>query len=180
MKTTMLVLASAVALSAGSAFIPYGPDSSADAQRGMSAGRGAMAYVTKAGAGDLFEIQSSQLAVRRATRPRVREFAQMLVTDHTRSTQLVADAARSDGLNPPPPALQPAQRAMLRQLERARPRDFERLYLNQQIPAHQQGLALHRDYARSGSGAALRRVAGEVVPIVQHHLSDARALARGR
>lgn len=180
MKSTMFILASAIALAAGSAIIPYGPGSGADAQRGRGAGRGAITYVAKAGAGDLYEIQSSQLAVQRATRPGVREFAQMLVTDHTRTTQLVADAARSDGLTPPPPRLEAAQRSMLRQLERARPRDFDRLYLNQQIPAHQQALALHRDYARNGNGPALRRVAGDAVPIVQHHLADARTLARGR
>ena len=177
---SMFILASALALSAGSAILPYGPNSGADAQRRMGAGRAAMTYVAKAGAADLYEIQSSQLAAQRATRPRVRAFAQMLVADHTRTTQLVSDAARSDGLNPPPPSLEPAQRSLLRQLERARPRDFERLYLNQQIPAHQQALTLHRAYARGGEGAALRRVAGDAVPIVEHHLAEARSIARGR
>jgi len=180
MKSPMLILAAAVAVSGAAALIPYGPDSGAVAQRGMRPGRAAMTYVAKAGAADLYEIQSSQLAVARATRPRLRDFAQMLVTDHTRTTQLVADAARSDGLSPPPPMLEPAQRAMLRQLQRARPRDFERLYLSQQIAAHQQALSLHRNYARVGDGQALRRVAGDAVPIVQHHLDDARRLSRGR
>src|SRR4051812_40423706 len=152
MKSLTFALASAVALSAASAILPFAPDSAADAQHMRAAGRDAMPYLAKAGAGDLFEIQSSQTAVRRAASPRVREFAQMLVTDHMRTTQLITDAARSDGIDPRPPALEPAQRNMLRQLERARSRDFDRLYLNQQIPAHLQALALHRNYARRGSG----------------------------
>lgn len=180
MKSPILILAAAVAVSSASALIPYGPDSDAIAQRGMRPGRAAMTYVAKAGASDLYEIQSSQLAVQRANRPQVREFAQMLVTDHTRTTQLVTAAARSDGLNPPPPMLEPAQRTMLRQLQRARPRDFDRVYLSQQIPAHQQALMLHRNYARGGNGQALRRVASDAVPIVRHHLDEARRLSRGR
>jgi putative membrane protein len=150
----------------------------ADAQRGP--GRGAMTYVAKAGAGDLYEIQSSQMAATRARSPQVRAFAQMLVTDHERSTQMVADAARRDGLSPRPPMLEPPQRTMLRQLERARDRDFDRMYLNQQIPAHQQALNLHRTYARTGDGRALRQTAQGVVPVVQSHLERARQLSRMR
>ena len=141
-----------------------------------------MVYVAKAGAADLYEIQ--RLAKWRCgarSRPQVREFAQMLITDHTHSTQMVADAARSDGLNAQAAGCSSAaQRMMLRQLEHVRDRDFDRLYLSQQIPAHVQGLALHRAYARNGEGAALRRAAGEIVPVVEHHLARARELARMR
>jgi putative membrane protein len=76
--------------------------------------------------------------------------------------------------------LEPAQRTMLRQLERARDGDFDRMYLNQQIPAHQQALTLHRNYARTGEGRALRQTARGIVPVVQTHLDRARQLARMR
>ena len=179
MKSPFLMFSAALAVTLGvAATAPGDPSARAEAQRGP--GRGAMTYVAKAGAGDLYEIQSSQLAVTRARRPQVREFAQMLVTDHNRSTRMVADAARSDGLSPRPPMLEPAQRTMLRQLERARDRDFDRLYLNQQIPAHQQALTLHRNYARTGDGRALRQTAQGIVPVVQGHLAQARQLARMR
>jgi putative membrane protein len=173
MKASFLTLAAALAVSVGS--VATAP---ADAQRGP--GRAALTYIAKAGAGDLYEIQASQLAATRAQRPQVRAFAQMLVTDHQHSTQMVGDAARSDGLTPRPPMLEPAQRTMLRQLEHARARDFDRLYLNQQIPAHVQGLALHRAYARNGEGRALRQAAQNIVPVVQTHLGRARELARMR
>jgi putative membrane protein len=181
MKSKFLTVAAALAIASSVAVtVPSDPSARADAQRGRMPGRAAMAYVARAGAADLYEIQSSQLAAARARRPQVRDFAQMLVTDHTRTTQLVTQAAQDDGLRPPPPALEPAQRTMLRQLERARPADFERLYLSQQITAHQQALALHRNQARSGDGGALRRVAASAVPIVQGHLTRARQLARAR
>jgi len=173
MKPTFFALSAALALGAV-ATVP------ADAQRGRGPGRAAWTYVAKAGAGDLYEIQSSQLAAQRARRPQVRQFAEMLVTDHNRSTQMVTDAARRDGLTPRPPMLEPAQRTMLRQLERARGMEFDRLYLNQQIPAHQQALSLHRSYARNGDGRALRRTAAGIVPVVQGHLARARALSRMR
>jgi putative membrane protein len=173
MKSALLRISAVFAVALGTA-------ASVPALAQHHVGHAAMVYVSKAGAADLYEVRASQIAVTRARRPQVREFAQMLVTDHTRSTQMVADAAHSDGLTPRPPMLEPSQRMMLRQLERARDRDFDRLYLSQQIPAHVQGLALHRAYARRGEGAALRRTAGEIVPVVEHHLARARELARMR
>jgi putative membrane protein len=153
--------------------------SAADAQRGMAAPqRASMTYVAKAGAGDLYEIQSSQIAVRRARDPRIREFAAMLVTDHQRTTQEVLAAARASGMRPGPAMLEPAQRQMIRQLERAPAAQFDRLYIRQQIPAHQQALALHQRYARTGSAPALRRVASGAIPVVQGHLAHARQMAR--
>jgi putative membrane protein len=146
----------------------------ADAQRGSDG----PAFVAKAGAGDLYEIQSSQIAVRRARDPRVRAFARMLVTHHRRTTQQVTAAARAAGLRPRPPILEPAQRRMIAELQRAPAGGFDRLYLSQQIPAHQEALGLHQDYSRNGGVATLRRAAAGAVPIVESHLSQARRLQR--
>ncbi len=178
MKSPLIGL-SALALAAGTAIVvPADPASRAEAQRGPA--RGALTYVAKAGAGDLYEIESSRLAMERAARPGVREFARMLVDDHRRGTERVAAAARADRINPPPPRLEPRHRSMLRQLERARGPAFDQLYLNQQIPAHQDALALHRNQARRGAGNDLRRVAASIVPVVEGHLTQARRLQRMR
>ena len=150
----------------------------AQPRRAMAPDRATMTYVASAGAGDMYEIQSSQIAVRRARDPRVRAFATMLVTDHQRTTQQVLAAARESGMRPGPAMLAPAQRQMIRQLERAGPMQFDRLYLAQQIPAHQQALVLHQRYARTGNAPALRRVASGAVPVVQEHLAHARQMAR--
>lgn len=178
MKSRFILL-SAIALAAGTAaVVPADPGSRAEAQRGPA--RGALTYVMKAGAGDLYEIESSRLAAERATRPGVREFARMLVADHQRSTERVVAAARADRLNPPPPRLEPRHRSMLRQLQRVRGPAFDRMYLNQQIPAHQEALTLHRNQARRGAGDDLRRVAASIVPVVEGHLAQARRLQRMR
>jgi putative membrane protein len=174
------VLSAVAAVISVAVALPADPTASVEAQRGRGPGRAAMTYVAKAAASDLYEIESSRLALDRAQRPAVREFARMLVTDHTRTTELVAAAARADGVTPLPPQLEPAQRTMLRQLQRHRGPGFDRVYLDQQLIAHQQALTLHRNYARNGAGNDLRRVARNATPVIQGHLGHARQLARGR
>jgi len=78
-------------------------------------------YMRMAASGDLFEIQSSQLALQMSSNPAVRGFAQMLISDHTRMSSQMISAAQSAGLMPPPPALEPHHQQMLDQLRMAAP-----------------------------------------------------------
>lgn len=160
----------AIALALGGSALVAPP---AAAQRGDAA-----TFVAKAGASDLYEIQSSQIAMRRSRDPRVRAMASMLVRDHRRTTAQVAAAARAAGLRPRPPMLEPQQRMMINQLNRAPARNFDQIYLSQQIPAHEEALGMIRDYAANGSAPTLRRAAAGAVPIVEHHLAEARHLRR--
>jgi putative membrane protein len=66
---------------------------------------------------------------------------------------------------------------MIDQLIAAGPADFDRVYLQQQVPAHEQALALHSAYAAQGDTPQLRVAATGAVPIVRQHLEQARALA---
>lgn len=133
------------------------------------------AYVRMAAASDLFEIQSSQLALSRARSPDVRAFAQMMIDHHSATTRQLTAAATAAG-TPPSPMLMPMQADMIARLQGANGAEFDRMYIAQQIPAHEMALALHRNYSSNGDTASLRTVAAAAVPIVRQHLDRARAL----
>jgi putative membrane protein len=129
-------------------------------------------YMAEAASSDQFEIQSGQLAMQASQNAGVRNFANMIIADHTRSTQMVASAAASARLNPPPPTMLPPQQAMLDQLRAAGTGPaFDMAFQQVQIQAHQSALALHQNYAAGGDVPALRTVAGQIVPVVQGHLN---------
>jgi putative membrane protein len=138
-----------------------------------------MNYVRLAAASDMFEIQSSQMALSRAQSPAVRQYAQMLVTHHTQTTQQLMAAAQASGMSPPPMTPLPIVQRMLGELQRASGANFDRVYLTQQVPAHEMALALHSNYSQRGDTPALRTVAGAAVPIVQQHLDEARRMRAG-
>jgi putative membrane protein len=132
----------------------------------------APAYMAMAGSSDQFEIQSSQLAMQMSQNPGVRNIANMLIADHTRSTQMVVAAAQSARITPPPPALLPQHQALLDQLRASgMGASFDMAFRDIQIQAHQQALTLHQNYAAQGDVPALRTVAGQIVPVVQNHLN---------
>ncbi|WP_374471845.1 DUF4142 domain-containing protein [Phenylobacterium sp.] len=185
MKTIWMAAAAAGALglTACASGMDGGAASSAmasGAPAAATAPTSAAGFVTEAARSDMYEIQSSQLALTKASSQAVKDFAQQMVRDHTNSTQMVMDAARSGGMTPPPPPPLDARRAgMLDQLRSASGADFDRMYLRQQLMAHQEALALHSGYAQNGDNASLRAAAGKIAPIVQQHLTHVQQMQPG-
>jgi len=134
-------------------------------------------YVAQAASSDQFEIQSGQLALQASQNPSVQQFANMLISDHTQTSQNLLAAATAAHVPPPPPGLLPPQQAMLDQLRSAGTGyAFDQAFQQAQIQAHQQALALHQNYAASGDLPPLRAVATSAVPIIQRHLAMAQSL----
>lgn len=134
-------------------------------------------YVPAAGASDLYEKTSSEIILKDAKNPKVRQFAQMMVSDHAKTTMQVTAAAKASGMKPMPPQLNPKQAKMIADLRAAPASTREKLYLDQQVMAHTEALALHRGYAASGDTPGLKKVAAGAVPVVQHHLDEVKRLA---
>ena len=128
----------------------------------------AAGFVARAGASDLYERQSSQLVLN-SRDARVRDFARMMVRDHSRSTADIKAAARRDGVRVGAPRLDPMKARNLAALRRATGPRRDRLYVEQQRMAHDEALALHRSFAAEGRARALSRTAGQIVPVVSHH-----------
>lgn len=129
-------------------------------------------YMAMAGAGDLYEIQSGQIALLKGSVD-ARNFGQMLITDHTKTTATLQAQAASVGLLPPPPILNPMQQQMINELQLASPASFDSIFWQQQVKAHKMALDLQSNYAARGDVAALRAAAASAVPIVQMHLNTA-------
>lgn len=176
MKLYRTLIAAASLAAAGafaapaSATLPTPPQTAATAQ--------AQPYLFYAGAGDVFEITSSMILLNKSQNPQVRAYASMLIDHHSRTTNLALANAKAAGVMAPPPELSAMQKGMIGALHAAAPAAIDRLYLQQQVPAHQQALALQSGYARSGDVPTLRQTAQGAVPIVQGHLTQAQQLLR--
>lgn len=127
-------------------------------------------YVMKAGAGDLYERQSSMLVMKSTTNPSLKTFTQDMITDHTKSTAAVKAAAMKAGLHPAPPKLTSKQSSDMAALRSASGTSRDSLYITQQKAAHQDALALHQDESSMGTAAPLKAAATKIVPVVQHHI----------
>lgn len=134
-------------------------------------------YFRHAGIADLFERESSKIALQKSGRDDIKSFAQMMVEDHAKSTEKLRAAAIKDGLAPPETKLDADHAAKLKELQETAADRFDSLYLDMQVKGHTGALALHKDFAASEKDTALKAAAGEIAPVVQQHLEAAKKLA---
>ncbi len=138
----------------------------------------ARGYTAMAASSDMYEIESSRLALQRSQNAQVRQFAQMMIQHHSNTTEQLMAAARAAGVMPPM-QMMPMHARMLQELQAAGTgMRFDATYGRQQRMAHEQALALHGNYAARGDTPALRTVAAAATPIVRSHLEMSANLPR--
>lgn len=134
-------------------------------------------FISKASATDAFEVDAGRVASQRSKTAAVRDFANMMVTDHTTTTNDLRQILVKDKLpiskNPSP---DPTQAKLLADLKGATKAGFDRAYVHTQVVVHEQALKLMKTYAEQGDNPDLKAAAAKTAPIVAHHLEMARKL----
>lgn len=127
-------------------------------------------FVRQASVGNQFEIVSGQLAIKRATMPEVRDFAQMIVNDHTKlGDTLKSTLASSDLGIVPVQSFDIKHQKTLGALKSVQAENFDHLYIQTQTDAHDEAVSLFTDYAKNGDNAALMKFSSEMLPILEQH-----------
>jgi putative membrane protein len=133
-------------------------------------------FVTLAAASDMFEIQSSKIALQRSTNPDVKHFAQMMIDAHTRTTTTLKGLVAAQSNLTLPTGLPSDLQSKLDQLGSVSSADFDSTYLNDQVDGHQSTLNVMQRYAKDGDVETLKQFAAATAPVVQQHLDKAKAL----
>lgn len=147
------------------------------AAAGLKPTPSAQDFVNTAARSDAFEIAAARLAAKNAASAEVKAFAAQMIKAHTDSTAKIKTAAA--GATPavtPDATLTAEQNEDLAELGRLTGAEFDEEYVDGQVDAHEDALALMQSYAASGTAAPLKTAAGEIAPVVEGHLKMARDL----
>lgn len=130
-------------------------------------------FVAMAASSDMYEIEAGKLAQEMGTSDAVKEFGAMMEKDHTASSAKLKAAVADAGADVSvPPAMLPKHQQQLDALRNAGD-NFDALYAQQQLAAHQEALTLLQQQAESGTAESLKAFAAETAPVVEGHLEHA-------
>ncbi|MBY5334927.1 DUF4142 domain-containing protein [Rhizobium leguminosarum] len=133
-------------------------------------------FVQEAATSDMFEIESSKLALERGDAA-TKAFAQQMVTDHQKtSSELKALITGGKVLAQLPSAMTSAQQDMLDKLKGLQGDDFLKQYHSDQESAHEDAVDLFKRYGEGGDNAELKAWAASTRPALEHHLQMAEEL----
>lgn len=136
-----------------------------------------IAYVPRAQIADRFEIEAGKIAVQRAQRKEVKDFAQRMVDEHTRMALSFGEAVKAAKVKPGDASLDTDHLNLLEQLRTASISAFDGTYVAMQVMAHEKALKLHQGYAAAGDKTALKTAAQTAAPMVERHLQEARRIS---
>jgi putative membrane protein len=134
-------------------------------------------FVQMAGMAGMFEVESSRIALQKSQSQQVKDFAQQMITDHTKtSTELKGLVGEKKVEATLPTALDSSHQSKLDKLKAANERDFSSEFDSMQVSAHKDAVDLFERYAKGGDNADLKDWAGKTLPALKHHLQMAQDL----
>jgi putative membrane protein len=131
--------------------------------------------------GDSLEIELARLGAERAGDPEVREFARMLVDEHSRHLSTALEVARTNDVNPPMTADGDRHPVTLRRfINQLRSMGsspaFDRAFLRYQIRHHDHELNALRAMRPAARDDDLEQFIDETLPVIERHLNRSREL----
>ena len=145
------------------------------AAQATPAGTTPQAFIDAMASSDMYEIEAGKLAQDMGTSDKVKSFGAMMEKDHTASSAKLKDAATQSGGLKPAATMMPKHQQNLDALKSAGDQ-FDKLYAQQQVAAHQEALGMLEGYAGNGSEEPLKAFASATAPVVEGHLAQAREL----
>jgi putative membrane protein len=130
-------------------------------------------FINFAAQTDMVEANLGQLAQTTAGSQQVKDYAQMLVTDHTSDFKQLSNVARKVGLSVPSAIDAEHNKTMIGPFEKLKGATFDRRYIEDMIAGHAKGIAIYRKEAAEAQNPALKSYADHVLPVLEKHLAAA-------
>ncbi|HEX8551984.1 MAG TPA: DUF4142 domain-containing protein [Abditibacteriaceae bacterium] len=134
-------------------------------------------FIAKAAQGNMAEVMTGQLALRKSQNAQVRQLAQHLVTGHgVANTDLLRVATTN---NVPPPTFVGAMHAATHDhLSRLSGAQFDQMYLAAQVEAHENAITLYQQELAVGTNPEARAYAARILPEIMNHTTMIYTIAR--
>jgi len=127
-------------------------------------------FVTNLAVGNMYELRAAEVAQSKSGNAQVKELASMITRDHTAAGEkLMATAPTAAPDVTIPTQLDQRRQGLIDNLNAATADDFDKVYLNQQVAAHNETLTLLNGFSDNTDAPALAALAKELVtPVTQH------------
>lgn len=126
---------------------------------------------------DMLEAHLGQMAADRAGSQDVKDYAQMLVTDHTADYQQLTALAAKDGLTIPK-GLDAAHDKVIAPFEKMQGAAFDSKYSHMMIEGHIGAIAIFTKESSDAENADVKAYASATLPTLHKHLDAAKDLAK--
>jgi len=130
-------------------------------------------FMMSAAHSDQNEIQQSKMALAKGVTGMVKEHANMMVADHTKSTAELTKIAAKKGVKLPTD-MDAEHKALAAEMQKLSGKDFEARYMQQMVLDHQKTANTMISHDKMTKDADLKGFIAKTLPVVQKHLTNSR------
>jgi putative membrane protein len=137
-------------------------------------------FIDVAAQTDMVEANLGQLAQTAASSQRIKDYAQMLVTDHTKDFNQLYDIAHQANLDRPNAIDADHNKMMIDPFQKLKDESFDHRYIQEMVNGHTKAIAIYMKESADAQNAALKSYAQQALPVLQKHLDEAKALQKSK
>ena len=149
----------------------------------VAQGKGAMSdqqFVELAAQTDMVEANLGQLAQSAGSSQDVKDYGQMLATDHTNDFHQLYSAAQQANAKVPDAIDSQHNKAMIDPFQKLTGTAFDRRFSQEMVAGHTKAIAAYKNEAAHGQNPALKAYAEQALPTLQKHLDQAKTLGKSK
>ncbi len=131
-------------------------------------------FMTSAASGGLMEVQAGNIALQRGISQEVKDFGQLMITDHGKANDDLNAMATSKNVVLPAVVSNDDQKK-LDKLNKVDAKDFDKTYINMMIEDHNAAIDMFQKVVDNPKDADVKAWAQNTLPTLLHHLEQAKA-----
>lgn len=132
-------------------------------------------FAVKAASGGMMEVQLGQLAQTKASSKAVKDFGQMMVTEHSKANDQLMQIASGEKIILPKSML-PKNQSVVDQLSGLSGKEFDKAYMSKMVDDHKEDIEEFQKASKDNSAnAKVKEWATKTLPTLKHHLSMAQS-----
>jgi putative membrane protein len=137
-------------------------------------------FVDFAAQTDMVEANLGQLAGNVGDSQAVKDYGQMLTTDHTKDYGQLSAAAQQASLNVPNAIDKEHNKMMIDPFQKLKGAAFDHKFAAEMVAGHTKAIAVYKKEADDAQNPALKSYAQAALPTLQQHLDQAKSLEKGK
>ena len=132
-------------------------------------------FMMKAAQANIGEIDVARVALQKSDNKDVKDYANMIQSDHKNTLEDLTDLMIDKNVQPPKTVAAETQQDMNRMNSLTGP-EFDREFANKMVSDHEKAVELFKDHQAIAQNADVKKYVNDVLPRLEMHLDKARQL----
>jgi putative membrane protein len=152
-------------------------DSNSTTSQTLQTDEASSSFLVKAADGGLTEVRMGELGQQKATNTSVKNFATMMINDHTGANDQVKSLAAQRNVTLPDAPASDNQKNV-EDLAKKTGKDFDKAFMDAMVMDHEKTIDLFKSASSKSNDADVKAFADNTLPKLQMHLDSAKAIRK--